>query len=239
MVTDAHPQNNAPLVLLHGALGSADQMADFAQLLEGQYAVHSWDFPGHGGTPVPTAGFAMAHLVEALETWLATTFTKPVVIFGYSMGGYAATVLACRRPDLIRHIITLGTKWAWSPEIASREVKMLNPEIIQEKVPALVRLLIERHAPQDWTDILRATGYLLEGLGQDPLISQTDLEACEVPVDILWGMEDRMVSREESEASALILPNGQFHALDGQRHPFEQVDLLQLKGVLETLLGIK
>lgn len=231
--------NRAPLVLLHGALGSARQMSGLAEELRRDASVHTWDFPGHGGTPVPASGYAMAHLVDALGDWLASRFTEPVVIFGYSMGGYAATMLACHRPDLIRHIVTLGTKWSWSPEIAAREVKMLDPMMIQEKVPALVDLLKQRHEPQDWTTILYATRCLLEGLGRVPLLDDTNLKDCSIPVDILWGTADRMVSREESEWVAGILPHGHFHALEGQRHPFEQVDLDLLREVLILLVSIK
>ncbi|MCF8237603.1 MAG: alpha/beta hydrolase [Saprospiraceae bacterium] len=227
-----------PLVLLHGALGSSEQMHAFADMLQGDFKVHTWDFPGHGGMAVPNAGYAMTELVEALESWLSTTFDVPVILFGYSMGGYAATVLACRRPELISHIITLGTKWSWSPEIVAREVKLLDPNVIQEKVPALVTLLTDRHTPQEWTDILHATRRLLERLGQDPLIGPSDLEGCSVPVDVLWGTEDRMISREESEETARILPNGQFYTLEGQRHPFEQVDINMLREMIRQRLSI-
>lgn len=227
------------LVLLHGALGSARQMAGLAALLKDDVPVHTWDFPGHGGAPVPDAGYSMADLVAGLEHWLDASFTQPVIVFGYSMGGYAATVLACRRPDLIHHVLTLGTKWSWSPDIAAREVRMLDPEVIREKVPALADMLADRHAPQDWTTIVQATRHLLEGLGQDPLLRDSDLRECAIPVDILWGSEDRMVSREESERVAGILPHGQFYALAGQRHPFEQVDLHILHDRLAKLFSIQ
>lgn len=204
-----------PIVLLHGALGSARQMTGLGQQLQHDHVVHVRDFPGHGGSPVPDTGYVMTRLVDDLEDWLASSFTKPVVIFGYSMGGYAATALACRRPDLVRHVVTLGTKWSWSPEIAAREVKMLDPHIIQEKVPSLVDLLRERHAPQDWTTILHATRRLLESLGRDPLLDDASLKDCNIPVEFLWGSEDRMVTREESERFARIMPHGQFYVLEG------------------------
>ena len=47
---------------------------------------------------------------------------------GHSMGGYVALKLALKRPELVDRIITLGTKFNWTPEVAAKEVKMLNPD---------------------------------------------------------------------------------------------------------------
>ncbi len=166
----------------------------------------------------------MSGLVADLEEWMDQNFTGPVLAFGYSMGGYAATVLACRRPDLFTRIITLGTKWDWTPASAAREAGMLEVDKIEEKVPALAQLIARRHAPQDWKAVVRATIPLLTALGADPLIDGQGIARLEVPVDILWGSADRMVSREESEAMANRMPRGRFFVLDGIRHPFEQID---------------
>jgi pimeloyl-ACP methyl ester carboxylesterase len=51
------------------------------------------------------------------------------------MGGYVALKTAVLHPGRIEAIVTLGTKFHWDPENASNEVRMLNPEKIEEKVP--------------------------------------------------------------------------------------------------------
>lgn len=216
------------ILLLHGALGSRDQLSSLAHLLDANVEVISRDFSGHGGAEIPPDGFRMDKLVADLEDWMDENLSLPVTVFGYSMGGYAAVVLACRRPDLFSRIITLSTKWDWTPESAAREARMLDVDVLAEKAPALVDLISRRHAPQDWQHIVQATIPLLTSLGEDPLIGPGDFGNLNVPVDILWGSADRMVSMEESERTARFIPSGKFYVLDGVKHPFEQVDPLVL-----------
>lgn len=216
------------LLLLHGALGSADQLSSLAHLLDADFEVINRDFSGHGGAEIPTGGFQMDGLVADLEDWMDENLSLPVTVFGYSMGGYAAVVLACRRPDLFSRIITLSTKWDWTPESAAREARMLDVDVLAEKAPALVELISRRHAPQDWQHIVQATISLLTSLGKDPLVGPGDFGNLKLPVDILWGSADRMVSREESERTARSIPRGKFQVLEGVKHPFEQIDPLVL-----------
>lgn len=212
------------LLLLHGALGSAAQLTPLAEGLSTTFTIINRNFYGHGGSAIPPAGYQMEELVSELEDWMDHHLSAPVLAFGYSMGGYAATVLASRRPEFFTRIITLGTKWTWTPASAAREVGMLNTNMIAEKVPALANLIAQRHSPQDWKAVVQATIPLLTALGEDPLIDESGLAKLDLPVDILWGSADRMVSREESEHMANCLPKGRFFMLDGIKHPIEQID---------------
>jgi pimeloyl-ACP methyl ester carboxylesterase len=212
-------------LLLHGALGSAEQVADLASRLDDSLDVYSYNFPGHGGLPIPSEGLDMGLMRNALVAYLEKNFHEPVLVFGYSMGGYLAMSVAATRPELIRGLITLGTKWDWSPEISAQEVKMLDPVIMTEKVPALAELLKERHAPTNWQDVVEATAKMLKQLGIRPLFNEADLQGINIPIFILRGSADRMLSDAESFKVANLVRNGQYAELPDQKHPFEQVNL--------------
>lgn len=214
-----------PLILLHGALGSADQMRPLADRLSGLRATILLEFPGHGGSPLPPGGLRMAALSEYLADRMREMDLGPADVFGYSMGGYAAAAMALHHPGLIRSLVTMGTKWAWSPAIAAAERRMLDPAVMEEKVPALVTLLERRHHPLPWQDLVLATKAMLAHLGDHPLLDPSVLSGLDIPVTILRGGGDRMVGREESEAAAAALPRGHYAELPGQKHPFEQTDL--------------
>lgn len=214
-----------PLILLHGALGSADQVRPLADRLVGLRETVPIEFPGHGGNPIPAEGLRMPALVDFLAGQLLQLDRGPVDVFGYSMGGYVAASTALRHPGLVRSLVTLGTKWAWDPAIAAAERRMLDPAVIEEKVPALVAQLQRRHHPLPWQDLVLATGSMLGHLGDHPLLDPAALSGLGIPVTILRGGEDRMVGREESEAAAAALPRGHYAELPGQKHPFEQTDL--------------
>ena len=41
------------LLLLHGALGSKDQLQPLMERLSGAWKIHAFNFAGHGGEPLP------------------------------------------------------------------------------------------------------------------------------------------------------------------------------------------
>ena len=99
--------NPTPLLLLHGALGSMDQMAPLQQLLATRRDVHILNLHGHGGEPILVQGYRMSDIVAQVVQTIQSQFPQPVDIFGYSMGGYAAAVVAAHHPGLIRSLVTL------------------------------------------------------------------------------------------------------------------------------------
>src|SRR5688572_15290055 len=116
-----------PLLLLHGAIGAASQFEKLTQLLQPDFEVFSLNFSGHGGKEIPEPGFNMPLFANDVLTFMEEKQLDKVDIFGYSMGGYVALYLALHYPEKVNRIMTLGTKFDWSPEIAAHETRMLNP----------------------------------------------------------------------------------------------------------------
>ncbi|MFN5202520.1 MAG: alpha/beta fold hydrolase [Gemmatimonas sp.] len=115
------------VVVVHGALGSARQMAPVVEALRAlrQFAeVVPVELPGHGETMLATGQpFEMTALADALgEAMARAAITRPLV-FGYSMGGYAALVRELRAPGTIGGVVTLGTVLHWTPAIAARAAR--------------------------------------------------------------------------------------------------------------------
>jgi pimeloyl-ACP methyl ester carboxylesterase len=136
------------ILLLHGALGSKSQLDPLKATLEAQgLPVYSTNFSGHSGEPFRN-DFDIETFSGDMLRFLQENQLQRVHVFGYSMGGYVALWFARNHPEYVGKIVTLGTKFDWSPESAEKEVKKLNPEKIQEKVPAFARILEHRHAPK-------------------------------------------------------------------------------------------
>lgn len=216
-----------PILLLHGALGSAAQFDELRRRLPADWPVYTLDFPGHGGRPAG-AGFSIPYFADSVIDFLNENHLSRVRIFGYSMGGYVALYMAWKYPERVERITTLGTKFDWTPDSAARETSRLDPEKIAAKVPAFAQMLAERHAPADWQTVVRQTAGLLHGLGNGHALDREAFSAIQCPVRIGLGEEDNMVTREESEQVAGWLPNGTFEVLPATKHPFEQVDAEKL-----------
>lgn len=225
------------LLLLHGALGTEQQLIPLANLVNEQFTVHSLNFEGHGGRASAAPAFSIDLFVHNVLQFLQEQQLDSVAIFGYSMGGYVALRLAQQHPQLVEKIITLGTKFDWSIEAASKEVKMLNPSIIEQKVPKFAAQLHKNHAPNDWKLLLDKTAQMMLHLAHESKLTTEDLEQIQQEVLIGIGSLDNMVSVAESEQAAAALPNAQLQLIEGFYHPLEKNDLQQLVPLMREFIG--
>ncbi len=221
-----------PALLFHGALGSSTQLEPLKHKLEESGRnVYAINFSGHSGEPFRESFGIETFTDDALE-FLDQKQLEQVDVFGYSMGGYVAVWLALMHPERIGKIITLSTKFDWSPESAAKEVRKLNADKILEKIPAFARILEHRHAPNDWRALLIKTGDMMLALGEKPLLTQDMLKTINHPIRICLGDEDDMADRNFSEQVAQGLPNGSFHLLSNTPHPIEKVEVENLVRII-------
>lgn len=223
------------LLLLHGALGSEAQLETLKLELENQYTVFTLNFEGHGGRS-SNRTFSITHFMENVVAFLDENAIASTDIFGYSMGGYVALTLALHQPKRVNRIVTFGTKFHWTPESAQNEVKMLNPEVIEEKVPKFASHLNKVHAPVDWKEVMSKTAQMMLDLGDHPPLHADTLSQIPHEVTIGIGTEDNMVSIEESEKAAASLQNGKLDPLEGFLHPIERNALNDLAMFIVNVL---
>ena len=216
------------LLILHGALGSKAQFESLKLLLTESFNVLTLNFEGHGGRQ-SNRDFSITAFKENVIEFLYENNLDKVKIFGYSMGAYVALDLAISHPEKIISIITLGTKFDWTPESAQHEIKLLNAVKIQEKVPAFAEILNKRHAPEDWKAVLGKTAEMMIRLGNGDALKEEDFSTISIPVKIMVGEKDKMVGISESNQVADYLPNSIFKIIPDCQHPIEKVDLEGLK----------
>lgn len=223
------------ILLLHGALGSADQLENLSQALTNLHPVIV-EFPGHGKSPDHGLSWSISNFADFLER-LCTGFNSPVYVFGYSMGGYVALSLAKKRPDLFKGIITLGTKFDWTPESARKESSRMNAEKILEKVPGFAADLMKRHGSSNWQQVLKNTADLMFSLGDNPELRIVDSASSAIPVLCCLGEKDTMVTMDETMAFMKIFPNSSFRMLPDTPHPIEQVSTSLLASVISEYVN--
>ncbi len=216
------------LLLLHGALGTAALFDDLKQKLHPYFRVHTLDFSGHGGLALPPEPFSMALFSADILNLMERKHLQKVSIVGYSMGGYAALCFALQHPAHVQRIFTLATKFNWTPETASKESKLLQPEKIAEKLPKFAAILAQRHAPQDWKQVMGKTTDMMHGLGQQPPLTPETLAMLQLPVQLAVGDSDAMVSVQETYWAYTQLPQASLLVLPNTPHPFEKVAVPRL-----------
>ena len=100
-----------PVMLLPGLMQGERAFFPLQRFLRDRgYQAHSWGLGRNFGAR--TTGAQAEQLIERLET-IATT-DGPVTLIGVSLGGMIARLVAHRRPDLVREVITISSPFAGS-----------------------------------------------------------------------------------------------------------------------------
>lgn len=188
------------------------------------YQVFTLDFSGHGDAAGNAVGFSIAGFAAEVLHFMDHQQIEQASIFGYSMGGYVALYLASHHPERLQKVATLATKMHWDIPTANKEVAMLDPEKLEEKVPQLANALKARHIDKDWKKLVRSTAEMLQKMGEEPPLRSEDFQGLKIPVLLLLGDRDKMVSLEETNHVFQKIPGAQMGMIPATPHPLEQVN---------------
>ena len=226
-----------PILLLHGALGARDTLQSLADALQPilppDTAVHAHEFAGHGTTPDADAPadtpYDVARLAAGVLDAMDARGVERATLFGYSMGGYVALLLAAEHPARVRAVVTLATKLAWTPEVAAREASRLDAGAIRAKVPRFADALAARHAGAGgWERVLARTAAMLHAIAARPPVTPDVLARVACPARVCVGDRDATVTLDECATAVRTLPHGELAVLPGTGHPLEHADPTRL-----------
>ncbi len=225
------------IILLHGALGSKSNLQELSDLLQVNFNVHSFNFRGHGGLSFPKNEMTMSGLAEEIGEFIENNAIYQPSIFGYSMGGYAALKYASKNHKRVKNIITLGTKFDWSPSSTQNSIEVMNLKQWKEKNPTFVEVLKQLHQPTDIQILITVTQNMLCHLSKSDFLSDEELHSIQCPVHLMLGDQDKMVSVEESEIISSKIPKSNLIFLKDTKHPIELVNKILLSNHLNEILN--
>ena len=230
-------KNSKTMVFLHGALGTSKDLSGLMTLMQEKgHETLTFDFAGHGTASRWPDEFRIDLFARELEKYLTDHKLEDVVLFGYSMGGYVALYHAANFPGTkVSQIITYGTKFNWSEKAVSRELPMLDPEHLREKFPTYADSLIDKHGER-WKALMRSTAHMMQNLERLDGLTREDLHDIEVPVTVILGDQDRMVSSEETHLTASWLHHAQVKTLTHSKHELERSNLRELSEIMAKLI---
>lgn len=210
-------------------------MQELNTLLSTNHQVFSYDFPGHGDHPELEQDFS----IEVFENWVSDEIKNiegDIAILGYSLGGYVGLRLALKFPERIKAVMTFGTIFDWHPIQAEKQISMINPEKIKEKVPAFANILVNAHGDK-WMKVLKQTHKLLEKLGEKPLLTDGDFKEIKAKCLLTVGDRDALVSIQESNYAYKLIPNASFSVYPNTGHPIEKAPFDKIKKDFLDLLA--
>jgi pimeloyl-ACP methyl ester carboxylesterase len=221
------PKSGVPVVFLHHLTAGLDDWdPGVVDGIAESHHVIAFDNRGVGRSEgqTPDDVHAMAHDAEAFVDALGL---KKVDLFGYSLGGFVAQVMAKERPNLVRKIILAGTGPAGGAGIAKigevlqtamqrSAAEKRHPKTLlfftpspssQKSAGEFLTRLSERTADNDSTvsnETIQAQAVAITKWGSSPA---NDLKAITQPVLVANGDEDVMFPTINSIELYQKLPN--------------------------------
>jgi pimeloyl-ACP methyl ester carboxylesterase len=99
------PASGPPLVLLHGGSGRWQAADPLIPALIGSWQLFAPDLRGHGKSGRAPWGYRVQDYAGDIAALLRERARKPAVLFGHSLGGIVALMVAAQHPDLVRAVI--------------------------------------------------------------------------------------------------------------------------------------
>jgi len=98
-----------PLLLLHGIISRWQYFLPIIPSLSIRYNVYALDFRGHGKSDRAKGKYQLNDYVEDSIAFIQQKLTEPVVIFGHSVGGAVAILIAAKLPKAVKAIVVGDT----------------------------------------------------------------------------------------------------------------------------------
>jgi len=138
-----HRRGTGPVVVLLHCLGVDHHLWDIAASgLERDFSLLSYDFPGHGETPVPTNGYGVEQLSDQLAAVLRREGVTRAHVVGISLGGLVAQHFAAHNPAVVDRLVLIDT----TPRYIDEMRKMWVERALTARtkgVPALIDGLLQ------------------------------------------------------------------------------------------------
>jgi pimeloyl-ACP methyl ester carboxylesterase len=230
------------LLLLHGAGDQAGAWSHVVPSLVGRYRLIVPDLPGHGESAPGTGPLTMGTELAGLEAVVQNRASDaPVILVGNSLGAWLAMLYGVKHPEHVSRLVAVngGALRGDRPDLTltpsnREEARKLFDALTDPgslRVPDFVLDDVVRQARSGPLGRLASTSddmqnYLLEGR----------LNQLTVPVDLLWGGADRMLSLEYANRMEAGLPAARLTVIPRCGHVPQQECPERFVAALEKIL---
>ncbi len=201
------------VLFLHGLGTSSSTWIHVLPHLAKKHNVFAVDFPGFGFSRI-TSGkptFTIQELCETVEAFVMKTVRPPFTLIGHSLGGWIAAEYAIRHQANIARLVLINPAGIHHTGIeetgrlfAIRNLKELYTLLnrLWWKYPWYFKLI----APAILADLrMRRVPELIETVAKGDFLNDR-LQSLSIPVDLLWGKNDGVISAEVVEILKQTLP---------------------------------
>jgi pimeloyl-ACP methyl ester carboxylesterase len=212
------------MVLLHGAGDQAGAWARMAAPLLDDYRVVIPDLPGHWKSDPRSGPLSIGQVLGGLEAVMETTCAgENAILVGNSMGAWIAMLYAVEHPDRVTRLVAIngGAISEDNPQVnlfptTRAEARATMKALMGPATPPVPDFVLDdviRHARVGPAGRLALTAgdmgpYLLDGR----------LDEVTVPVELVWGDADGLLTLEYAQRLLDGLPRARLHPVHGCGH---------------------
>ncbi len=221
------PEDGAPVVLVHGLGGRAEDWRALAPYFaKAGYRVYMPDLIGYGRSAQPhNFSYSIRDEAALVVDFLNVAGLKEVDLGGWSMGGWIAQFVAVTHPERVKRLMLFDSAGLFA-------MPSWNTNLFTPKTPAQLNqldALLMPHPPRIpgfvAADILRASresGWVVSRAMAQMLTGRdvTDhlLPDLQMPVLILWGSQDRIIPLDQGERIHRLIAQSQLDVFPGCGH---------------------
>lgn len=218
------------MVLVHGLVISSLYMVPTAQRLAPFMRVLAPDLPGFGRSVKPSATLDVRGLADALREWMDVCGLSRVVLVGNSLGCQVIVDLLSRRPDGVVGAVLAGPTTDPGAPTMLRQILRAVRDVPRENVflmPLWAIDFFRAGIPRAWRSLHHALEHRIE----------RELPALSLPVLVVRGERDPMVSRPWTEYVTSLLQRGRLHVIRGGSHAVNYTNPAEFAGLIRGFVG--
>jgi pimeloyl-ACP methyl ester carboxylesterase len=216
----------SPVLVLHGGVGSMEDMSFQIRALAKSHFVIAVDSRGHGRSTGANGPLSYSLMSDDMVKVLDSLKINRVDVVGWSDGGIIGLDLAMRHPERIRRLVAIGANY-------NPDGLKYTPSV--DEVPRIaIRYWLLAPDPAQWPALYRNVVTMWR---TQPQYTLNDLGHIKAPTLVMAG-EDDLIKREHTDQLAKSIPGGHESIVAGGTHsmPIEKPEIVNLK-ILNFLDG--
>jgi len=244
----SYGDQHSPLIFIHGVGMRGDVWAPQVEYFSNDYQVITYDFLGHGESPLPPEEPVLDDYVEQLNNLLKYLDVALISLVGHSMGALISVAFALRYPEKVKALVPINIAFNRSEEaqkgVLNRASQILQTNKILNIEQTLERWFKNKTSADDLKRIDKVRNWLAntspQGYGRAyRLFALSDkvflnkLSRLRPPVLYLTGDEDPNSTPAMSQQMAEETPNGSSNSLTGEAHMMSYIAANKVNPIIE------